>query len=87
MALSTCWSVGYDKPAVDPKTGACIRCLNLIEQSVQATAPPVITSLSPAAGPIARGKVVTVNGYAFVAGMTVTLAGVVVTPANSRPPA
>src|SRR5439155_1654813 len=54
----------------------------LVEQSVQPNAPPVITSLTPAAGPVGGGQVVTVSGYGFVSGMTVTLGGASVTPSN-----
>jgi hypothetical protein len=69
-----CWAVG-DSSAFE----------TLIEQSVQGDAPPMVTSLTPAAGPVGGGQTVTVDGYGFVAGMTVTLGGVSVTPADVTP--
>jgi len=70
-----CWAVGSSFSGSQ----------TVIEQSVQGDAPPMVTSLTPAAGPVGGGQTVTVNGYGFVAGMTVTLGGVAVTPSNVTP--
>jgi hypothetical protein len=44
--------------------------------------PAVITSVTPATGPIAGGQTVTVNGSGFQSGMTATIGGTAVTPAS-----
>ncbi len=44
--------------------------------------PPVVSSVSPAAGPVAGGQVVSVTGSGFGAGMTVTVGGTSVTPSS-----
>ncbi|MGA8415347.1 MAG: IPT/TIG domain-containing protein [Candidatus Dormiibacterota bacterium] len=41
---------------------------------------PVITSVTPSAGPVTGGQTVTVTGSSFVVGMTATIGGIVVTP-------
>ncbi len=44
--------------------------------------PPVVGSVTPAAGPVAGGQVVTVTGSGFGAGMTVTVGGTSVSPSD-----
>ena len=44
--------------------------------------PPVVSSVSPAAGPVAGGQVVSVTGSGFGAGMTVTIGGTSVSPSS-----
>jgi hypothetical protein len=44
--------------------------------------PPVVGAVTPAAGPVAGGQVVTVTGSGFGAGMTVTIGGTSVTPSS-----
>jgi hypothetical protein len=41
---------------------------------------PVINAVTPSAGPVTGGQVVTVTGSGFVAGMTATIGGAAVTP-------
>jgi hypothetical protein len=43
---------------------------------------PVISAVTPSAGPVIGGQVVTVTGSGFVAGMTVTIGGTAVTPSG-----
>ena len=43
---------------------------------------PTVTSVSPAAGPVAGGQVVTVTGTGFVSGMSVSIGGTAVTPTH-----
>ena len=71
-----CWAVG------DSYSDGTYQ--SLIEQSVQADSPPMVTSLTPAAGPVAGGQTVTVSGYGFPTdeSLSATLGGVAVTPAN-----
>ena len=70
-----CWAVGYSGFET------------LIEQSVQGDAPPMVTSLTPAAGPVGGGQTVTVNGYGFPTdgSLTVSLGGLSVTPSDVTP--
>src|SRR3990172_5943843 len=44
-----------------------------------ATAPPVVTAVVPAAGPVTGGTAVTLSGSAFVSGATVTIGGAAAT--------
>jgi hypothetical protein len=44
--------------------------------------PPSISALTPSAGPVTGGQVVTVTGSGFVAGMTATIGGTTVTPSG-----
>jgi hypothetical protein len=46
---------------------------------------PNISAVTPAAGPTAGGQTVTVHGAGFLSGMTATVGGVAVTPANISP--
>ena len=43
---------------------------------------PVISAVTPSAGPVTGGQVVTVTGSGFVGGMTATIGGTTVTPAG-----
>jgi uncharacterized protein affecting Mg2+/Co2+ transport len=43
---------------------------------------PVISAVTPSAGPVTGGQVVTVAGSGFVAGMTATIGGTAVTPSS-----
>ncbi len=43
---------------------------------------PVISAVTPSAGPVSGGQVVTVRGSGFVAGMTATIGGTTVTPSS-----
>jgi hypothetical protein len=43
---------------------------------------PVISAVTPSAGPVTGGQVVTVTGSGFVAGMTATIGGTMVTPSS-----
>ncbi len=43
---------------------------------------PVISALTPSAGPVTGGQVVRVTGSGFVAGMTATIGGTTVTPSS-----
>jgi IPT/TIG domain len=43
---------------------------------------PVISAVTPSAGPVSGGQVVTVTGSGFVAGMTATIGGTTVTPSG-----
>jgi hypothetical protein len=75
-----CWAVGQDGSS---DTGYS----TVIEQSVQPGAPPMVSSLTPAAGPVGGGQTVTVNGYDFPTdgSLTATLGGVSVTPSDVTP--
>jgi hypothetical protein len=70
-----CWAVGLQASSATSTTWE-----NLIEQYTEPTAPPMVTALTPAAGPLGGGQTVTVSGYDFVSGMTVTLGAASVTP-------
>jgi hypothetical protein len=73
VTVTFCTAAGLDVP---PTTGSD----TLIEQ--WNGEPPVVASVSPAAGPVAGGQVVTVTGSGFSAGMSVTVGGTSVTPSN-----
>jgi hypothetical protein len=70
-----CWAVGI----ADDQDGT------LIEQYTEPTAPAMVTALTPAAGPVGGGQTVTVSGYDFASGMTVTLGGASVTISDVTP--
>lgn len=74
-----CWAVGYDGTGGGYST--------LVEQWTLGNAPPMVTYLTPAAGPVGGGQRVTVSGYDFPTdgSMTATLGGVSVTPADVTP--
>jgi hypothetical protein len=75
-----CWAVGLQAPSASSTTWE-----NLIEQYTEPIAPAMVTALTPAAGPVGGGQTVTVSGYAFASGMTVTLGGASVTISNVTP--
>ncbi len=81
-------SFSFTTPA-EPGGSVPVRVTTLIGTSALSPADvytyaavPVISAVTPSAGPVSGGQVVTVTGSGFVAGMTATIGGTTVTPSS-----